>query len=481
MKKTMFTMMLLLAMGGSIVAQTFQSETFFHQEPEQKLNLNTLKLNSMPAESRQVMASGENETEVNVKWIDRIFNLPDYMRTFYQTYGEKVQEVLNGGSNWLSDPTLGTYNASSNNYQVAMKTFEGNISFNYPEGASGDVIRECAANAVNEACSSRNTELNTFMTFLCLSLNYDYPEAFWANSYYAWSSNWSYTFSYSHTGTTGQINYTQNMLFTLKSNDFDHRRTEFQSPQVLSQAVDEYNNRVNSILSNCPTSNLPYYKISYLNDWLTKHNSYNSIVGNGGEASTIAWSAMSALRGTTGNIGPVCEGYARAFKILCDKLNIPCVLAVGFASSTPNSTAESHMWNEVKMEDGKWYAVDVTWNDPFDKQNRPVSGYETTKWLLLGSDDIVSTNFTFAESHPFSITWDVDPNKESQWNYQLASFITNHHYNVPSAISNMPTTNVNANNHMYTLDGKHLGSGTYMPARHGRKQLIIRGDKIILW
>lgn len=52
----------------------------------------------------------------------------------------------------------------------------------------------------------------------------------------------------------------------------------------------------------------------------------------------------------------VCEGYAKAFKILCDKFNIPCVLVVGFADG-------AHMWNYVKMDDGLWYLVDVTWDD----------------------------------------------------------------------------------------------------------------------
>ncbi len=50
---------------------------------------------------------------------------------------------------------------------------------------------------------------------------------------------------------------------------------------------------------------------------------------------------------------PVCDGYAKAFKLLCDQLEIPCVLCV----------SEEHMWNNVKMDDGEWYHVDVTWDD----------------------------------------------------------------------------------------------------------------------
>ena len=59
----------------------------------------------------------------------------------------------------------------------------------------------------------------------------------------------------------------------------------------------------------------------------------------------------------------VCEGYARSLKWLCDREEIPCVLVIGDAIDT-NGNAGGHMWNYVQMEDGNWYAVDTTWDDP---------------------------------------------------------------------------------------------------------------------
>lgn len=53
----------------------------------------------------------------------------------------------------------------------------------------------------------------------------------------------------------------------------------------------------------------------------------------------------------------VCEGYAEALKLLCDRENIPCIIVVG----TGNGGA--HEWNYVQMEDGKWYGMDATWDD----------------------------------------------------------------------------------------------------------------------
>ena len=55
----------------------------------------------------------------------------------------------------------------------------------------------------------------------------------------------------------------------------------------------------------------------------------------------------------------VCDGYSEAFLLLCEKENIDCVMVLGTA--LPEIGA--HAWNYVKMDDGKWYAIDVTWND----------------------------------------------------------------------------------------------------------------------
>lgn len=62
----------------------------------------------------------------------------------------------------------------------------------------------------------------------------------------------------------------------------------------------------------------------------------------------------------------VCEGYAKAFKAMCDSIGVPCVLVIGTGGSSSQGY-EAHMWNYVQMEDGNWYAVDVTWDDQDDQ------------------------------------------------------------------------------------------------------------------
>ena len=69
---------------------------------------------------------------------------------------------------------------------------------------------------------------------------------------------------------------------------------------------------------------------------------------------------MSSALGALIEPGVVCEGYSEGFKLICDRLDIPCVLVFGNYDAEDNT---AHMWNYVKMEDGNWYGLDLTWDD----------------------------------------------------------------------------------------------------------------------
>jgi len=57
----------------------------------------------------------------------------------------------------------------------------------------------------------------------------------------------------------------------------------------------------------------------------------------------------------------VCEGFAKAFKYLCDAVNLPCLVAEGRASA-PNVVEQvAHAWNIVNLA-GSSYHVDAAWD-----------------------------------------------------------------------------------------------------------------------
>ncbi len=63
----------------------------------------------------------------------------------------------------------------------------------------------------------------------------------------------------------------------------------------------------------------------------------------------------------------VCEGYAYAFKLLCDEMKIPCMVVHGTAQNS-NGISENHSWNIVRVNNNN-YHVDVTWNSNSMKIN----------------------------------------------------------------------------------------------------------------
>lgn len=62
-------------------------------------------------------------------------------------------------------------------------------------------------------------------------------------------------------------------------------------------------------------------------------------------------SASQAFQGLA-----VCSGYAEMFRLMCECANIPCSYVRGTAEDS------LHAWNAVQL-DGRWYYIDVTWND----------------------------------------------------------------------------------------------------------------------
>lgn len=127
-----------------------------------------------------------------------------------------------------------------------------------------------------------------------------------------------------------------------------------------------------------------YERICYVNDLLCRINQYHTVASKDDNfPQYYPWTPLSALvplnvenDNAPNALMPVCEGYSRAFKLICDELDIPCILITG------RGNGANHMWNYVQLEDGAWYAVDVTWNDTAN----------TDDYLVVGAD-------TFSEDH----------------------------------------------------------------------------------
>ena len=345
-------------------------------------------LMTMSLDNGQVdLASGNH-----VKWIDRVV-LPDYAVDFYNTLAE-------GSDNDGIDDVLINDRYFSESSAFTLNSSKGASVFN------AIIAREITGLdhelSDNELAYTANSIWTAYAAF-----DRDHPEMFW------FSGEGRLKIGGKKTSSGGKTTYDYVIYYVTHSHsdpdssfkNFDVRDSHYLKASDIKSDIVQRDYNVDKILDIAAVTNDPVDQIIRINDWLTKHNEYNSYVANGNDsrAPKSTWKCTSALDGRIGTDGPVCEAYARAFKVLCDRLDIPCVLVDGNAASYPGGEPGPHMWNYVYLEqEGKWYAVDVTWNDPYDpSEPGALSGYEGEDWLFLGADAIVGPdNWTFIDSHP---------------------------------------------------------------------------------
>lgn len=154
----------------------------------------------------------------------------------------------------------------------------------------------------------------------------------------------------------------------------------FSSAKDVDNAIEFVNQKENSILSTITEKN-DYYKIVKAHNWVVDNLTYNM------EESSDNANIYGALKNKT----VVCEGYARLFKSLMDKLNIPCVLVSGEGINLETGNRENHAWNYVYLH-GNWYAIDTTWDDPVIIGEGKVDQDLKYKYFLLGSNNFFKSH-----------------------------------------------------------------------------------------
>ena len=104
-----------------------------------------------------------------------------------------------------------------------------------------------------------------------------------------------------------------------------------------------YKMAISRILSGVNKNWSDFEKILYIHDYLVTNCHYDLTFRH--------YQAYDAIVNNTA----VCQGYSEAYKVLLNKLGIPCEIVTSYKLN--------HAWNAVKLN-GKWYYVDVTWDDP---------------------------------------------------------------------------------------------------------------------
>ena len=155
----------------------------------------------------------------------------------------------------------------------------------------------------------------------------DHPEVFWLKSYYEYE-NYDY-----ETGIW--LTYTM-------------------SGDKLVTAKKEFNTAVDTISQSVPYGT-ECEREEYINNYIINNCDYDE---EAAESEEVQGNENDAY-GVFVDGKAVCEGYSKAFQILCNKADIDCIQLMGIVDS------DNHVWNCVKIG-GDWYQIDVTWDDVDD-------------------------------------------------------------------------------------------------------------------
>lgn len=192
----------------------------------------------------------------------------------------------------------------------------------------------------------------------------DYPENYWLDI-----DNSVYNFNYTGKNVSGKYNWTIDTLTYIPTVKSIYASSISGHDYKLNKAVKDFKVTGSTTYEKVKSIYTQVCKITEYKDYKFCYDAYGPLVAGYG----------------------VCSGYAKAFKLICDRENIPCVLVSGISYDNDGKKA-THMWNLVQMKDGKWYCVDTTWAD---------SDTIIYDYLLTGSQSKLKAqnNRTFAAAH----------------------------------------------------------------------------------
>lgn len=236
---------------------------------------------------------------------------------------------------------------------------------------------------------SNNTDFYNAVFSSCVSameaVSFDLPLLFWMDNNHSSVSANNIKYSYSPISKKYTFTVTELTVTPAPYEGFDSFSQVLEYKDVLEKAIADFPVEGESRAE----------KLRSIHDYICKFTDYD-LEGR------FSGSALSSLAVP----GAVCEGYSKGFKAICDDLGIPCVCIFGNYDETK---ATAHMWNYVRMEDGYWYAVDVTWDDMDGKYGEEL----TDRFFLKGSDEFFEKHEECSEFLLANLTYP----EIAAWNY----------------------------------------------------------------
>lgn len=259
------------------------------------------------------------------------------------------------------------YNQLDENAKIIYKGIEDNI-----ENMESGQYKIDFGTKFNNLLNSQNGEekLNIAFQSAWNAFTYDYVDIFYIDV----------TKLILTTQTTTLGSFSTHKVYISNGTNANYYTEEIKSYSDVKQKK-EYISKVREQIVSQLEGYSDYDKIKYLHDWIVDNFEYDT---------TYEKSDIHNVYGAFANRNVVCEGYARAFKYILDALEINSVLVSGTGTNSKGVT-EAHAWNYIELG-GKWYAVDITWDDPIITGGGNLTKDLRYKYFLVGSDRFLNNH-----------------------------------------------------------------------------------------
>ena len=160
---------------------------------------------------------------------------------------------------------------------------------------------------------------------------------------------------------------------------------------------------LNSIISDSMSD---YEKALSIFDWICANTVYDYYSLEDGSYSSESVTIVPAyyLEGVFLTGFAVCDGFSKAFSLMCNMEGIDAIRIVGTAYS--GGSSGGHAWNKVLIDkdandgiDAQYYIVDLTWTTMISNADTEVSSHQ---YFLLSDADVAQTHKHYAKRDKFA-------------------------------------------------------------------------------
>lgn len=145
----------------------------------------------------------------------------------------------------------------------------------------------------------------------------------------------------------------------------------------MEEAIDE---EVNKVLSGITPDMSQYDIVKYFHDYICENVVYDDEAEN-----------CNNIYGAFVNKRALCQGMAKAFSHLCNKVGIETLTVTGDADGI------AHMWNMVKIG-GEWYHIDPTYDNA---ESQTYGRYVRYDYFCLDDDTIYSKRNVYEQTYEY--------------------------------------------------------------------------------